>query len=80
MPAAVVEIYGELLFFTLLLRVVVDEDTECRQQGQSVTKRLIFSNKISNSKMKTMLNTVLQMGSTDPEKQQQLRLAKIHAL
>ena len=27
-----------------------------------------------------MLNTVLQMGSTDPVKQQQLRLAKIHAL
>lgn len=45
-----------------------------------MTKRLIFSNKISNSKMKTMLNTVLQMGSSDAEKQQQLRLAKIHAL
>lgn len=80
LPAAVVEIYGELLFFTLLLRVVVDEDTECRQQAQTVTKRLIFSGKISNSKMKTMLNTVLQMGSSDPEKQQQLRLAKTHAL
>lgn len=79
-PAEVVEIYGELLFFTLLLRVVNDDNTECRKQVQSVIKSLIYGNKISNSKMKTMLNTVLQMGSTDPDKREQLRLAKLHAL
>ena len=69
-PPQVVDLYGELLFFTLLLRVVNDENADCRDQVLTVMKALVRSDKISQSKIKTMLNTVLQMGSTDPEKQE----------
>ena len=77
-PPQIVELYGELLFFTLLLRVVNDENADCRDQVLKVMRALITCNKLSQSKIKTMLNTVLQMGSTDPEKHQQLALAKLH--
>lgn len=67
-PAQIVELYGELLFFTLLLRVVNDESADCRSQVLKVMRTLCTCGKLSQSKIKTMLNTVLQMGSSNPEK------------
>lgn len=58
-PPQIVELYGELLFFTLLLRVVNDENADCRDQVLKVLRALITCNKLSQSKIKTMLNTVL---------------------
>jgi predicted XRE-type DNA-binding protein len=57
---------------------VNDENADCRDQILKVMRALITCNKLSQSKIKTMLNTVLQMGSSDPEKHQQLALAKLH--
>ena len=67
-PPQVVELYGELLFFTLLLRVVNDENSDCRDMVLKVMRTLVTCDKLSQSKIKTMLNTVLKMGSSDPEK------------
>ena len=77
-PPQVVELYGELLFFTLLLRVVNDENSDCRDQVLKVMRTLVTCDKLSQSKIKTMLNTVLKMGSSDPEKEEQLALARLH--
>lgn len=65
LPKNVVDLYCELLFFTLLLRAVNDEHTECRVKVQQVMRSLVFSTKVSSSKVKTLLNTVLQMSSTE---------------
>lgn len=80
LPKNVVDLYCELLFFTLLLRAVNDEHTECRVKVQQVMRSLIFSNKVSQSKVKTLLNTVLQMGSAEESKRELLQLAKLNAL
>lgn len=80
LPKNVVDLYCELLFFTLLLRAVNDEHTECRVKVQQVMRSLVFSNKVSQSKVKTLLNTVLQMGSAEESKRELLQLAKLNAL
>jgi U3 small nucleolar RNA-associated protein 20 len=67
-PKEIVDLYCELIFFTLLLRVVNDETTECRLKIQEVMKVLIITEKVTQSKIKNMLKTVLMMGSNDPEK------------
>lgn len=62
-PTEIIEVYGELLFFTLLLRLVNDDNAECRKDVQGAIRSLVFSKKVSQAKIKTMLNTVLKMGS-----------------
>jgi len=43
-------------------------------------RALVFSDKVSQSKVKTLLNTILQMGSADENKRELLQLAKLNAL
>jgi hypothetical protein len=43
-------------------------------------RTLVFSAKVSQSKVKTLLNTILQMGSADENKRELLQLAKLNAL
>jgi U3 small nucleolar RNA-associated protein 20 len=80
LPKNVVDLYCELLFFTLLLRAVNDEHTECRVKVLQVMRSLVFSKKISQSKVKTLLSTVLQMGTAEENKRELLQLAKLNAL
>lgn len=40
---------------------------------------LVFNPKINQSKIKTLLNTVLKMGSTEPGKREMLLMAKMNA-
>ena len=58
-PKEIVDLYCELTFFTLLLRVVNDDSTECRVEIQEVMRSLICNDKVSQSKMKNLLKTVL---------------------
>ncbi len=79
MPADVLDLYCELMFFTLLLRAVNDENSECRQQVQKTMCSLIYNPKINQSKIKQLLNTVLKMGSSDPAKKELMLMAKLNA-
>jgi len=82
-PAQVIESYCELIFFALVIRVVNDDSSECRQQVHIVLKKLLYGGKISQSKIKTLLNTVLKLKSQDsdtPKKAEQLLMAKLSAL
>jgi len=79
LPGDILDLYCELLFFTLLLRAVNDENTNCRLQVQKVMAVLVFNPKINQSKIKTLLNTVLKMGSTEPGKREMLLMAKMNA-
>ena len=79
LPGNILDLYCELLFFTLLLRVVNDENAECRTKAQKVLQTLSFSSKINHQKIKTLLNTVLKMGSTDDAKREMLLMAKLQA-
>jgi len=67
-PAQILEVYGELLFFQLLVRAVNDEDTDCRRDILGVMRAIVFCKKIPHSKIKAWLNTILKMGSDDQEK------------
>lgn len=79
LPGAVLDLYCELLFFSLLLRAVNDESTECRAAVQQTMQALVFNPKINQSKMRTLLNTVLRMGSDQPGKREMLQMAKMNA-
>jgi U3 small nucleolar RNA-associated protein 20 len=46
-PAQVVDLYCELMFFTLLLRVVNDENPRCREEVLKTMKILVTGDKIS---------------------------------
>jgi hypothetical protein len=72
LPGDVLDLYCELLFFTLLLRAVNDEATECRVAVQKTMQVLIFNPKVNQSKMRTLLNTVLKMGSEQAGKREML--------
>jgi len=62
-PGNILDLYCELLFFTLLLRAVNDDNTNCRVMVQKVMAALVFSPKVNQAKIKTLLGTVLKMGS-----------------
>lgn len=79
LPSDILDLYCELMFFTLLLRAVNDENTKCRIQVQTTMKALVFSPKINQAKVKTLLNTVLKMGSDQPGKKEMLQMAKMNA-
>lgn len=82
-PAQVIESYCELIFFALVIRGVNDDSSECRQQVQTVLKKLLYGGKITQSKIKTLLNTILKLKSQDsdtPKKAEQLLMAKLSAL
>lgn len=72
LPSSVLELYCELLFFTLLLQAVNDEVTECRLSVQETMKKLVFSPKINQQKIRVILTTVLKMGSNQPGKKELL--------
>ena len=79
LPASVLDLYCEMMFFTLLLRAVNDENTKCRESVQKVMHSLVFSPKINQSKVKSLLNTVLKMGSDQPGKKEMMLMAKMNA-
>jgi hypothetical protein len=78
-PGDVLDLYCELIFFTLLLRAVNDDSTACRSLVQKVMSSLVFSSKVNQSKVKALLATVLKMGSSEPGKKEMLLMAKMNA-
>lgn len=63
-PKELTDQYAELIFFTLVLRTVNETNAKCRDRVSQVLKRLIL--KTTQSKSKTLFNTVLQM-TYDPD-------------
>jgi len=83
-PARVVDIYGELLFFSLLLRLVNDPSADCRLLVTGVLTALVSAEKVSQNKLKAIFNSLLKMGEhkdqMEPGKRDQLLLAKLYGL
>jgi hypothetical protein len=46
-PGNILDLYCELLFFTLLLRAVNDDNTNCRVLVQKVMASLVFNSKVN---------------------------------
>ena len=67
--------YAELIFFTLVLRVVNETNTKVRERVIAVIKRILV--KASKSKVKTLFNTILSMQETGSDgKKRQISLAR----
>jgi len=62
MPVEVIDLYAELLFFHILLRIVNDESKEIRDKLNLLIAKLVT--KIGGAKMGAVLTTVLNMGSS----------------
>lgn len=60
-PRELLDKYAEMFFFTLMLRSINDQNSQCREKVAVVIKRMLKN--ISQSKAMTLLNTVLQMDS-----------------
>lgn len=83
-PASVVDIYGELFFFSLLLRMVNDQSTACREMVNEALSALVSSQKVSANKLKAIFNSLMKMGENksalEPTKRDQIFLAKMYGI
>ena len=74
-PRELTDQYAEMIFFTLVLRVVNESNQKVREKVCGVIKRLMV--KASQAKVKTLFNTVMQMQETgSPAKCRQIALAR----
>jgi U3 small nucleolar RNA-associated protein 20 len=62
-PQQIVDLYGELLFFTLLLRTVNEDDQNCRLKVFEMIKTLLESGKISGDKLKVFFHSIFKLGN-----------------
>jgi len=67
LPEAVIDLYGELFFFTILLRTVNEENKDVRTKASEVLQALVSSGKVGSPKIKQILNSVFKMGASDSE-------------
>lgn len=58
-PKELTDQYAELIFFTLVLRLVNESNSKVRDRVTAVIKRLMI--KASPAKVKTLFNTILAM-------------------
>lgn len=85
-PSSVVDIYGELFFFSLLLRMVNDQSAACREMVNQALSALVRSQKVSANKLKAIFNSLMKMGGSaneralDPTKREQILLAKLYGV
>jgi hypothetical protein len=74
-PKELTDQYAEVIFFTLVLRIVNETNNRVRDRVIAVIKRLMV--KSSQAKVKTLFNTVVQMQESGSEaKRRQIALAK----
>ena len=64
-PKELTDQYAEVIFFTLVLRVVNETNNRVRERVIAVIKRLMI--KSSQAKVKTLFNTVVQMQESGSE-------------
>lgn len=80
LPEELAIVYGELLFFSLLLRTVNEPDPKCKRQVFAVLTLLI--GKLPGDKARSLLNSVLSLGADKMEgaKAKQMRKTRANGL